>query len=60
MANKDERAYIDFLFFLNSRTSSSAPSSHQAVSNRRPGLRLQNTRRLTESEWTSPMFINSY
>ena len=47
VANKDERAYIDVLSFLNSRTSNSASSSHQAVSNRRPGLRLQNTRRLT-------------
>jgi hypothetical protein len=33
--------------FLNSRTSNSASSSHQAVSNRRPDPRLQNARRLT-------------
>jgi hypothetical protein len=31
------------------RTGNSASSSHQAVSNRRPGLRLQNTRRLTDA-----------
>jgi hypothetical protein len=51
VANKDERAYIDVLFFLNRRTSNSASSfiSNQAVSNRRSGLRLQNTRRLTLS-----------
>jgi hypothetical protein len=31
------------------RTSNSASSSHQAVPNRRPDLRLQNTRRLTDA-----------
>jgi hypothetical protein len=44
-ANKDERAYIGVVFFLNRRTSNPASSSH-AVSNRRPGV--QNTRRLTK------------
>ena len=36
-------------FTLNRRTSNSASSSYQAISNRRPGLRLQNTHRLTIS-----------
>ena len=45
---QDEGAYIDVVSFLNSRTSNSASSSHLAMSNRKPGLRLQNTRRPTE------------
>jgi hypothetical protein len=46
VANKDERAYIVVLFFSNRRTSNSASSFYLTDSNRRPGLRLQNTRRL--------------
>jgi hypothetical protein len=45
VANEDERAYIDVVFIPNRRTSNLASSS-----NRRPGLRLQNTRRLTDQE----------
>ena len=44
--------------FLNSRTSNSASSFHQAVSNRKPGLRLQNIRRLTtyQSDEHDPLY----
>jgi hypothetical protein len=48
VANKDERAYIDVLFFLNRRTSNSASSSHQADPNRKPSLRLQSSCYLTD------------
>jgi hypothetical protein len=45
VANKDERAYIDVLFFSSSGTSNSASSFSLADSDRRSGLRLRNTQR---------------
>jgi len=52
VANTDERAYVDVHFLSNRRTSNSASSFYLTDSNRRPGLRLQNTGCLTEThQW---------
>jgi hypothetical protein len=40
VARKDKRAYIDILFFLDRRRTSSSISNIGTDSNRKPGLRL--------------------
>jgi hypothetical protein len=46
VANKDERAYIDVVFFPNRRTSNSASFFYLIASNRTSDVRLQNTGRV--------------